>query len=120
MEVAALASGQTGERTMSNCCVVLTPVARAVEPHCELSLRQLEARGYVVRRWFGASQIDVCRSRLATTALADGFDELMWIDDDIAFDPTCVDRLRSHNLPLVCGLYPTKVECKPTWLLADG
>ena len=42
------------------------------------------------------------RNRLATEALADGFEELMWIDADIAFDPRSVDRLRSHNLPIVC------------------
>jgi hypothetical protein len=41
----------------------------------------------------------------------------MWIDSDMAFEPKSVDKLRSHNLPLVCGLYPTKVEKKLTSLL---
>ena len=101
---------------MSNeSCVILTPVADHVEPHCELSLKQLEEAGYVVRRWFGASAVDAIRNRLVTAALRDGFDEIMWIDSDIAFHPTSVDRLRSHHLSIVCGLYPTKVECGPTW-----
>ncbi|WP_245545815.1 hypothetical protein [Nocardia higoensis] len=45
---------------------------------------------------------------MATDALADGFDELMWIDSDIGFDPDAVDLLRSHDLALVSGIYPKK------------
>jgi hypothetical protein len=45
---------------------------------------------------------------MATDAIADSFDELMWIDADIGFDPNDVDRLRSHCLPIVCGIYPKK------------
>lgn len=91
-------------------CVVLVPSGHAIEPHCEFSLRQLEALGFVVRRLYGFSQIDVARNRLASEALADGFDELMWIDSDIAFEPQSVQRLRSHGLPIVCGLYPKKAD----------
>lgn len=69
---------------------------------------QLEARGYVVRRVFGYAAIDQARSQMATDALADGFDELMWIDADIGFDPDAVDRLRAHGLPIACGIYPKK------------
>ncbi|MGE5667066.1 MAG: hypothetical protein ACM338_02605 [Betaproteobacteria bacterium] len=91
-------------------CVILVPVASYIKPHCDLSLRQLEAMGYIVRRWYGSSQIDVARNRLATDALAEGFEELMWIDADIAFDPRSVERLRSHGLPVVCAIYPKKLE----------
>ena len=45
---------------------------------------------------------------MATDALADGFDELMWIDTDVAFEPRDVERLRSHGLPLCCGIYAKK------------
>ena len=75
-------------------CVILVPTARYIEPHCEFSLRQLEAQGYTVRRLHGFSQVDVARNRLASEALADGFEELMWIDSDIAFEPSSVHRLR--------------------------
>ena len=34
----------------------------------------------------------------------------MWIDSDIASEPGSVQQLRSHNLALVCGLYPKKAE----------
>src|SRR5262249_22326129 len=57
---------------------------------------------------YGYAAIDQARSQMATDALADGFDELMWIDADIGFDPDAVDRLRAHRLPIVCGVYPKK------------
>jgi len=91
-------------------CVILVPAGRYIEPHCEFSLRQLEAQGHAVRRLYGFAQIDVARNRLASEAIADGFEELMWIDSDIAFEPQSVQRLRSHGLPIVCGLYPKKAE----------
>ncbi len=91
-------------------CVILVPAGRSIEPHCEFSLRQLEAEGYPVRRLYGFAQIDVARNRLAAEAIAEGFEELMWIDSDIAFEPRSVQRLRLHGLPIVAGLYPKKIE----------
>jgi hypothetical protein len=43
-------------------------------------------------------------------AIADGFEELMWIDSDIAFEPRSVQQLRLYGLPTVAGLYPKKIE----------
>ena len=91
-------------------CVILVPASRHIEPHCEYSLRQLEAQSYIVRRLYGFAQVDVVRNRLASESIADGFEELMWIDSDIAFEPQSVQRLRSHGLPIVCGLYAKKLE----------
>lgn len=89
-------------------CVVLVPVGGAIDPGCEDGLRELERRGYPVRRVRGYSAIDAARCQMATDALADGFDELMWIDSDVAFDPNDVEKLRGHGLPFTCGLYPKK------------
>jgi hypothetical protein len=89
-------------------CVILVPYSGSIEPACEQGLDALEQRGYTVRRAPGFSQIDLGRSALASVALADGFDELLWIDSDIAFHPDEVERLRSHREPLVCGLYAKK------------
>lgn len=52
---------------------MLTPVASFIEPACEEGLRELEKRGYAVRRVRGYSAIDVGRCQLASDALADGF-----------------------------------------------
>lgn len=89
-------------------CVILVPVYDAVELGCDDALRQLERAGYVVWRVPGFAAIDQARCRMASEALRQGFEELMWIDSDIQFEPAVIERLRAHNLPLVAGLYPKK------------
>lgn len=63
-------------------CVVLVPAFSHIEPACELGLREQEARGYAVRRSYGFPQIDCGRNVMASAALRDGFELLMWIDAD--------------------------------------
>lgn len=89
-------------------CVILVPVAGAIDPGCEDALRELERRGYPVWRVQGYATLDAARNQMANDALAQGFDELLWIDGDIVFNPDDVDVLRQHDLPLVCGIYPMK------------
>jgi hypothetical protein len=89
-------------------CAVLVPIGGSVVPACEEALAELERRGYAVRRVRGYSAIDQGRNQMATDALADGFDETMWIDSDVGFDPDDIDKLRRHNVPIVCGIYPQK------------
>lgn len=89
-------------------CVVLVPYSNTIVPKVHDSLKELENRGYVVRLVPGYAAIDQGRNQMATDALLDGFEETMWIDSDVAFHPDAVDRLRSHELPLVCGIYPQK------------
>jgi hypothetical protein len=89
--------------------VVLVPCyARALDPACDEALRQLEARGIPVRRIAGHASIDQARSQMATDALEAGFDELLWVDADVVFDPKDVDHIRNLGEPLVAGLYPKK------------
>jgi hypothetical protein len=89
-------------------CVVLVPFTHSIDQGCERALEDLEKRGYVVRRVVGFSAIDFGRTVLASNALRDGFDELMWIDSDVRFSADDVERLRSHPLPIVCGIYAKK------------
>lgn len=89
-------------------CVILVPCGETIAAACEQSLRILESRSYTVRRVRGFSQIDVARNCIASTAVHDGFAETLWIDSDIGFDPDDVERLRSHQLPVVAGLYAKK------------
>jgi hypothetical protein len=89
-------------------CVVLVPVGGSIDPGCDEGLRELERRGHPVWRVRGYSAVDAARSQMATDALARGFDELMWIDSDVVFDPDDVGKLRGHDLPLVCGIYAKK------------
>jgi hypothetical protein len=83
-------------------------VGAAIDEGCDEGLRELERRGYPVWRVRGYSQVDMARNQMATDALARGFEELMWIDSDIAFAPDDVERLRGHALPFTCGVYPKK------------
>jgi len=92
----------------SQSCVILVPVRTSIELGCELALRELEARGYEVRRIHGYAAIDQCRNEATTDALGDGFEEVFWIDADIGFGPEDVDRIRAHDLPVVAGIYAKK------------
>lgn len=85
-------------------CVILVPVFRTVEPECDASLREIERRGYEVRRVIGISGSDCGRNQIAADALRSGFEELMWIDADIVFQPDDVDQIRNHPHPFVCGI----------------
>jgi GT2 family glycosyltransferase len=89
--------------------VVLVPsIEGRPRPECEERLRTLERRGVEVRRVSGYAAIDFARSVMATRALASGFDEILWIDDDIVFDPFDVERMRESGEPLICGAYAKK------------
>ena len=94
--------------TSSTKLVVLTPYTASIDPGCEQGLAALERRGYVVRRVPGFSAIDFGRTVLANNALADGFEEILWIDSDIVFDPDDVEKLRNHQLPIAVAVCPKK------------
>ena len=89
-------------------CAILVPFASTITPPCERALEELERRGYDVRRVGGYAAIDQGRNQMATDALLDGYEETMWIDADVDFPPEAIDRLRSHRLPIVAGIYPQK------------
>lgn len=89
-------------------CIVLVPYLTHIEPACERGLRELERRGIEVRRYAATAAIDRTRCEAATGALTDGFDELMWVDSDIAFDPDDVEKLRASPHALIGGGYAKK------------
>jgi len=90
----------------NSACAILVPQFGAVSARCEEGLRELERRGYSIRRGRGFSAIDQGRNQMASAALVDGFEETMWVDPDIGFSADSVDRLRAHGLPICCGIYP--------------
>lgn len=98
---------QLSQRPPSH-CVILVPFLGYIHQECDASLKELERRGYPVRRVGGYSAIDQGRNQMATDALADGFEETLWIDSDIAFHPDDVAKLRARNLPIAAALYPQK------------
>jgi hypothetical protein len=99
---------RTGHPLDPGRCVILVPFGSYIHPPCDNALRELERRGYLVRRVGGFSAIDQARNKLATEAVLDGFEETLWIDSDIDFHPDSVDQLRAHGLPVTCGIYSKK------------
>jgi hypothetical protein len=98
----------------------MLPVGDRIEPECEKALVDLAGRGCEIKRMTGHSAIDLARSIMASDALAEGFDELLWIDADIAFPPDALARLRSHDRPFVCGIYPKKGQRELACHIAPG
>lgn len=101
-------------------CVVLVPYQGLIHRECEEGLKELERRGYQVRRVQGYAAIDQGRNQLATDALLDGFEEILWIDSDVGFHPDSVEQLRSHPQWIVCGIYPQKKPTGPGQPCAAG
>ena len=100
--------------------VVLVPHLNGVEWETELSLRQLERAGVAVVRRQGSSAIDVARNEMASIALRDGFETLLFIDADIGFDPLDALRLLARPEPVVAGLYVKKGRRDLATRPADG
>jgi len=100
--------------------VVLVPHLSGIEWECEQSLRRLEAEGVRVVRREGSSQIDVVRNELASNALHDGFESLLFIDADIGFQPADALRLLARPEPVVAGVYAKKGRRELASRFADG
>jgi hypothetical protein len=88
--------------------IVIVPCQDRIVPQVDEGLRALERLGVRVHRAFGQSAIDAARSRLATQALKNGYKEILWIDADVAFTVADVERIRSHGLLIVGGIYAKK------------
>lgn len=90
----------------NSACLILVPAFMPLTARCEDALRDLEKKGYPVRRVRGFSAIDQGRNQMASDAVFEKFAETMWIDPDIGFEVKDVERLRAHGLPIVCGICP--------------
>jgi hypothetical protein len=100
--------------------IVLVPHAGAIEPACENGLRQLERTGVHVVRRPGCSAIDVARNEMASDALHDGCESILFIDADVGFDPADAQRLLARPEPVICGVYAKKGRREMTSVFADG
>jgi hypothetical protein len=100
--------------------VVLVPHLNGIEPKCEEGLRALERAGVTVVRMPGCSAIDGARNQMASDALNDGFDSLLFIDADIAFKPEEALDLLARQEPVVSGIYAKKNVRALTCEFHDG
>lgn len=88
--------------------VVLVPHLNGIEPECEDGLQDLEKAGVRVVRRRGCSAIDVARNEMASDALHDGFESILFIDADLGFDPRDALRLLARPEPVVSAIYAKK------------
>jgi glycosyltransferase involved in cell wall biosynthesis len=100
--------------------VVLVPHLNGIEWACEQSLQKLETAGVKVIRSEGSSQIDLARNQLASDALHDGFEQILFIDADIGFEPLDALRLLARAEPVVAGVYAKKGRRELASRFADG
>src|SRR5262245_37397735 len=87
-------------------CLVLVPLFGQIAPRCEDGFLELERLGDRLLQALGIRVVHQGPSQMASDELHRDLAETMWIDPDIGFEANDVDRLRSHGLPLVCGIYP--------------
>ncbi|HWE40547.1 MAG TPA: glycosyltransferase [Isosphaeraceae bacterium] len=100
--------------------VVLVPFLEAIDRDCEAGLRGLEVEGVRVVRAGGQSAVDLARNVLASEALHDGAEAIVFVDADIGFDPLDALRLLARPEPVVCGVYAKKGPRELTSRFADG
>jgi hypothetical protein len=89
--------------------VVKVPFHSSIDPSCDHALRDLERLGVRVERSVGASAIDIVRNLLASEALDQGYESLLFIDADIAFDPADAIKILRRPESVVAGVYASKV-----------
>lgn len=52
--------------------------------------------------------VHIARDRLAKHAVNEGFDEVLWIDDDMVFDRHLYEDLKMCGRDMVCGLFVSR------------
>jgi hypothetical protein len=99
---------------------VLVPYMTHIEHECEQALRQLEAEGVRVVRRGGCSAIDVARNEMASEALHDGAEAILFVDSDIGFNPEDALKLIDRPEPVISGVYAKKGMREMASVFAEG
>jgi len=100
--------------------VVLVPHLHGIEPECDDALKGMERAGVRVVRRVGSSAIDVARNEMASDALHDGFESILFVDADLGFDPLDALRLLARPEPVVSGVYAKKGRRELASTFAEG
>jgi hypothetical protein len=88
--------------------VVLVPFMDSILHPCEDALDAVERLGVRVFRRPGCSAIDFCRSELASAAMLEGKEAVLFVDSDILFNPADALYILRRPEPVVAGIYAQK------------
>ena len=64
----------------------------------------------------GEGFVGRARNQICSKFLETDFDELLQIDSDILYTPQDVNRIASHDVPVVAAFYPKKAPGKTVWV----
>ena len=84
--------------------------------HCMFSLLSADDDGRLLALHGGEGFVGRARNQIVSRFLESDFDELLMIDSDILYTPQDVDRIASHDVPIVAGFYPKKAPGKTVWV----
>lgn len=109
--------------------LVAVPSNRPWQAHFGISLLRLAVHlngcSYLedvdIRPWLGVSLLPVGRQLAVDTAIAEEFTHLLFVDDDMGFDPSVFESLRSHKKDFIAANYMSKgPNGKPVAAGMDG
>jgi len=95
---------------------VALPINREVTAPTAMALLRLAARGITgTVRFNNGDGVSRSRNRLTADFLAGDWTHLLFIDSDIDFTVADFDRITSHDVPVVGGLYPLRSPDELEW-----
>jgi hypothetical protein len=74
----------------------------------EDALDTLARQGVPVHKWPGCSDVGFCRSQMASLAMMEGRQSVLFIDSDTLFHPADAIRILERPEPVVAGVYAQK------------
>ena len=93
--------------------LIAIPSYEGLQPEFVRSLTVLEQKLRDDNVWFEVkiipgTLVHIARDRLAKHAVNNGFDEVLWIDDDMVFDSHLYEDLKMCGKDMVCGLFVSR------------
>jgi hypothetical protein len=84
--------------------------------HCMFSLLSAGEDNRMLALHGGEGFVGRSRNQICSRFLESDFTDLLMIDSDIIYTPQNVDRIASHDVPIVAGFYPKKAPGKTVWV----
>jgi len=105
-------SEQNRKKYIMKKILVAIPTARYIEPETFRSIYNLNTPiGYTVEfQYFYGYRVDQVRNLIADWAKKNSFSYVFFVDHDITFPPDTLEKLISHDKPVISGVYRQRSE----------